>query len=556
MIPLPFLRAIKLYAVLIFTIMLLLPFVAQARDFTPVNTAIILASLENEIISIRRKELEAEAWIERLKIDIQVVEKKWHAARVGDTESRLLLDSISRSHLQTKVLWQQLNTDRTDLENTSLLLEWYRRHRMILRSILSASRDTEMKIDLWRAVIDSVKPLENDIDEEYRWRKERLVETRFDIAALDTMLSDAILPRDDRFLIQKRKKILMNKATSDSILTDAGYQIDSMLAGYRISAKDALKQITIRQQTRRLFRRILGVWSYKIHDFDGKPLTVGKIIFALFIIVTGLKLAQIVSKLLALVVKRRSQLDSGIVDAGQKLFFYTFAALFTLYALHSVQVPLTAFTVIGGALALGFGFGSQNVVSNLISGIILLVERPVKGGDFIEIESSVGIVETIGLRSVRIRTQGNEHLIIPNSYLLEKPLINWTFSDKIIRLELAVGVIYGSPIREVKRLLLAAATNIDRINVKPEPFVILSDFGDNALLFHLVFWSRINSIIEKRMILSQLRFKVVDLFDQAHIVIAFPQRDVHLDTTSALKIRIENESPAPTVERINGQKSE
>ena len=254
-------------------------------------------------------------------------------------------------------------------------------------------------------------------------------------------------------------------------------------------------------------------------------------------------------KLFAHFIKRRSQLDAGIIDAGQKLFYYTFAALFILYALHIIQVPLTAFTVIGGALALGFGFGSQNIVSNFISGIILLVERPVKTGDFIEIESSIGTVETIGLRSVRIRTQGNEHLIIPNSYLLEKPMINWTLSDKIIRLELAVGVVYGSPVYEVKRLLLAAASSIDRINSSPEPFVTFSDFGDNSLLFHLVFWSKITSIVDKRVTLSLLRFKVVDLFKQAGIVIAFPQRDVHLDAVSPIKVQIETDPSSPAADK-------
>jgi potassium-dependent mechanosensitive channel len=497
-------------------------------------------SLDNEILQLRRKELDTETRIERLEIDIQAVEKRWQTARESDTESRLLVDSVTTSQLETKVLWEQLRAYRTDLENASLLLNWYKKQRMILRLVQSAGRDTVLKIDLWNAVIDTLKPFESELAEECRWRNERLAETRFEVSALDTLLRDTTLSRQNKRLLRKRRVYLVNKAASDSILAVAGARLDSLFGIYRSNAKDALKQITIRQKTRRMYRRMLNIWSYELYDFDGKPLTVGKIVIALFVILFGLKTAQIISKLIARTIKRRSQLDAGIVDAGQKLFYYTFAALFTLYALHMIQVPLTAFTVVGGALALGFGFGSQNIVSNFISGIILLVERPVKTGDFIEVEASVGTVETIGLRSVRIRTQKNEHLIIPNSYLLEKPLVNWTLSDKIVRLELAVGVVYGSPVREVKRLLLAAVTGIDRINGKPEPFVIFSDFGDNALLFHLVFWSKIQSIIDKRMILSQLRFKIDDLFNQAGIIIAFPQRDVHLDTVSPLRVQIEN----------------
>lgn len=497
-------------------------------------------SLDNEILQLRRKELDTETRIERLKIDIQAIEKRWQTARESDTDSRLLLDSVTTSQLETKVLWEQLSTYRTDLENASLLLDWYRKKRTILRLIQSAGRDTVMKIDLWKAVIDTLKPFESELIEECSWRNERLAETRFEISALDTLLRDTTLSRQDKRLLRKRRGYLVNKAASDSILAAAGIRLDSLFGVYRFSAKEELKQITIRQKTHRMYRRILGIWSYELYNFDGKPLTVSKIIIALIVIIVGLKSAQIISKMIARTIKHRSQLDTGIIDAGQKLFFYIFTALFIMYALHMVQVPLTAFTVIGGALALGFGFGSQNIVSNFISGIILLVERPVKTGDFIEVESSVGTVETIGLRSVRIRTQGNEHLIIPNNYLLEKPLVNWTLSDKIVRLELAVGVVYGSPVREVKRLLLAAASAVDRINAKPEPLVTFSDFGNDALLFHLVFWSQIASIVDKRAILSQLRFKVVDLFNQAGIIIAFPQRDVHLDTVSPLRIQIEN----------------
>jgi small-conductance mechanosensitive channel len=127
-------------------------------------------------------------------------------------------------------------------------------------------------------------------------------------------------------------------------------------------------------------------------------------------------------------------------------------------------------------------------------------------------------------------------MVIPNSSFLEKTVVNWTLADRVIREELQVGVIYGSPTREVKRLLLAAAAEVERVLKKPEPIVLFSDFGDNALLFHLLFWIKINNIIERKTILSELRFKVNDFFNAAKIVIAFPQRDVHLDTTKPLQL--------------------
>jgi small-conductance mechanosensitive channel len=127
-------------------------------------------------------------------------------------------------------------------------------------------------------------------------------------------------------------------------------------------------------------------------------------------------------------------------------------------------------------------------------------------------------------------------MVIPNSSFLEKTVVNWTLADRVVREELQVGVIYGSPTREVKRLLLAAADEVERVLRKPEPIVLFSDFGDNALIFHLLFWIKINNIIERKTILSELRFKVNDFFNTANIVIAFPQRDVHLDTAKPLKV--------------------
>lgn len=541
----------KLRFLVFFLVCILSPyclFAEKEASAEPHESIVDASSIDNEILQLRRKELDTETRIERLEIDIQAVEKRWQTARESDTESRLFRDSVTTSQLETKVLWEQLRAYRTDLENAKLLLDWYGKQRTILRLIQSTTRDTIYKIDLWNAVIDTLKPFASELAEENRWRNERLAETRFEIATIDTLRSDTLLSRKDHHLLNKRRMYLVSKAASDSVLAATGVRLDSLLGMYRARAREELKQITIRQKTHRMYRRILGIWSYQLYDFDGKPLTVSKVIIALMVIFVGLKSAEIISKMIARTVKRRSQLDSGIIDAGRKLFFYTFTALIILYALHMIQVPLTAFTVIGGALALGFGFGSQTIVSNFISGVILLIERPVKTGDFIEVESSIGTVESIGLRSVRIKTPGNEHLIIPNNYLLDRPLVNWTLSDRVVRLELAVGVVYGSPVRDVKRLLLAAVGGIDRVNPKPDPFVTFSDFGDNALLFHLVFWSKIQSIMDKRMILSQLRFRIDDLFNQSGIIIAFPQRDVHLDTTSPLKIRIEDTTSDSTSE--------
>jgi small-conductance mechanosensitive channel len=167
-----------------------------------------------------------------------------------------------------------------------------------------------------------------------------------------------------------------------------------------------------------------------------------------------------------------------------------------------------------------------------------MAEQPIAVGNLIELDGVLGMVEEIGARCTRVRTGENIHILVPNSSFLEKNITNWTLSDHEIRTKVVVGVIYGSPVSKVKNLLLKAAAEIDRVLKNPEPFVIFSDFGDNALIFEVHFWVSITRVIERKIIESSVRFCIDDLFREAGIVIAFPQRDVHLDTTKPLELHL------------------
>ena len=284
--------------------------------------------------------------------------------------------------------------------------------------------------------------------------------------------------------------------------------------------------------------RLGELFRYELFAAAGSSITLGKLILALAVFGVGLALSSLAGRMLARQLVRRTRLDEGAAAAIQGLLFYLLGALFFLFALRTVHIPLTAFTVIGGALAIGVGFGSQNVVSNFISGIILMAERPIKVGDLVEVDGTRGYVERIGARSTRVRTPENIHIIVPNSAFLEKNVINWTHSDDDIRSQVDVGVVYGSPTRDVDRLLRKVVGEHPRILKTPEPAVRFSDFGDNALLFRLLFWIRSRDLSERMNIESDVRFRIDDLFREAGIVIAFPQRDVHLDAAAPLPVQI------------------
>ncbi|WP_371376210.1 mechanosensitive ion channel family protein [Thalassotalea aquiviva] len=223
--------------------------------------------------------------------------------------------------------------------------------------------------------------------------------------------------------------------------------------------------------------------------------------------------------------------DPNLIHLVQRLLYTIVLAVIFITTLSVLNVPLAAFAFLSGAIAIGFGFGAQNIINNFISGWILMGEKPIRIGDFLEVEGVKGIVEEINTRSTRVRRTDGVHMLIPNSKLLENTVINWTLRDKLIRGTVAVGVSYGSDCQKVREIMQAVANEQEEtlLELGREPQVFFQDFGDNALLFEVYFW--INSQVEGglRSVASNIRFALDKEFNRQGIVVAFPQRDVHLD---------------------------
>lgn len=283
---------------------------------------------------------------------------------------------------------------------------------------------------------------------------------------------------------------------------------------------------------------LVRIWRFELMTIEGNPLTVGSLIIFVAVLILGAWLARLLSRAVSSGLVRRFHVNEGPAATIRALLFYLLLAVVFVFSLQIINVPLTIFAVAGGALAIGIGFGSQNVVNNFISGLILLVERPVRVGDIIEVDGLQGIVREIGPRSTRVVTGDNVDVVIPNSAILQANIVNWTLGDDTIRAGVSVGVVYGSPVREVETTLLDAAAAHERILREPPPVVLFEDFGDNALLFRLYFWVRIRRPFERRRVESDLRFDIDDRLRAKGITIAFPQRDVHLDTLKPLDVRL------------------
>ena len=219
-----------------------------------------------------------------------------------------------------------------------------------------------------------------------------------------------------------------------------------------------------------------------------------------------------------------------------KLTRVLFIAVAILVAINSVGIDLTALAVFSGAVGLGVGFGLQKVVSNLISGVILLMDRSVKPGDVIAINDTYGWINAIGARYVSVITRdGIEHLI-PNEELISRPVENWSYSNRLVRQRLPIGVSYESDIKKAIALAEQAAGEFDRIKTSPEPKCLLKGFGESSVDLELRIWIE---DAEKGLsnIKSEIYLRIWDLFHENDIEFPFPHRDIKI--RGAVPVRIE-----------------
>ncbi|MDH4125735.1 MAG: mechanosensitive ion channel [Gammaproteobacteria bacterium] len=278
------------------------------------------------------------------------------------------------------------------------------------------------------------------------------------------------------------------------------------------------------------------IWTLPVFTFgDGVSVRVSQLFLVALVLLGGYVLSKVIERL----IRRRLAQTEIRPDAAllmQRFVYYGLLTAVVMTALSLLHVPLGAFAFISGAVAIGVGFGAQNIVNNFISGWILLVERPVRVNDFVEIDSYQGVVENIGNRSTRIRRVDGVHLLIPNSQMLERTVVNWTLVDDRIRTVLKVGVAYGSPLRRVAELIEQAVREQPDVIPDPPPIVVCDDFGDSAILFEAYLWSEVGGERELRQIRSNIRFRIDELFSEHGIVIAFPQLDVHLNSVAPIQM--------------------
>jgi small-conductance mechanosensitive channel len=251
----------------------------------------------------------------------------------------------------------------------------------------------------------------------------------------------------------------------------------------------------------------------------------GILVFFLVIYI-AIVLSNIIRILLEEDVLVRFSLSKGLPHTAAMLAKYALITAGFFLAVNAAGIPMDKLTIILGAMSVGIGFGLQNIFNNLVSGLILLFERPIQLGDTVQVGQLTGNVKTIGLRSSNITTFEGAEVIVPNGQLISNEVINWTLSDQKRRIEIVIGVAYKSDPEEVYRILSEILNNHKELVTDPEPLVFFNGLGESSLDFTLLFW--IGDYIHNRRIRSEILFSVFRLFKENNIEIPFPQHDLHL----------------------------
>lgn len=219
--------------------------------------------------------------------------------------------------------------------------------------------------------------------------------------------------------------------------------------------------------------------------------------------------------------------DIGVSQSIGTIIQYFFIVLGAFIIIQSTGVNLGSLNVLAGALGVGIGFGMQNIANNFISGLIILFERPIKVGDRIEVGNVSGDVVKISSRATTVNTNDNISIIIPNSDLINKQVINWSHNDRRIRFHVPVGVSYKEDPEVIKKILLEVAENHSDILKRPKPDVLFIGYGESSLDFDLLVWT--NTYIDRPVILkSKLYYIIFEKFKEHNIEIPYPQRDLHI----------------------------
>lgn len=273
-----------------------------------------------------------------------------------------------------------------------------------------------------------------------------------------------------------------------------------------------------------------SVWivlDYPIIRVGKSSITLWAILLNLILIMAFIVITSKVKDWLLISLSKRRGLNTSNWRATIMLSYYALIAIGLAGILQTTGLDLSFFTILTGAIGIGVGFGMQTIFSNFISGIIILLEKPIKLGDRIEVGTVAGNVQNISVRATTIITNDNVSIIVPNSEFISKQVINWSHSGNRVRVNITIPVPYNCNPEHIQQLLLQIADKEPGVLKAPAPKVQLTEFGESGLKFSLLVWTQ--EYTDRIGVLkSLLNFSVLKLFKENKIHIPYPQRQIHI----------------------------
>jgi small-conductance mechanosensitive channel len=283
-----------------------------------------------------------------------------------------------------------------------------------------------------------------------------------------------------------------------------------------------------------LERWISKIFETTIVTVNKTPITPASLIIFILIVAASVFVTRILTRSILDRVLRRFSIKEGLRYTLRRLAEYVLIIVGIIVAFQFIGIDLSGLAVIFGLLSVGIGFGLQSVTANFVAGLVLLFERPIKIGDRVTVGDIEGEVEEISMRATRVRTLNNISIIVPNSQFVSGNIVNWSFGDPRVRLETDVGVSYASDVDLVLQSLKEVALENVHVLKKPEPDVLLLEFGDSSWTMRLRAW--IDNPRGHHRIRSEINCAIVRKFRDKGIEIPFPQRDVHVRSPLPLHV--------------------
>jgi len=259
-----------------------------------------------------------------------------------------------------------------------------------------------------------------------------------------------------------------------------------------------------------LFSAVYNAWNYTLYNTsDKQSITLANIVIGLLLMVIGMKLARKFSVLARKKILDTMDIDNNIRVILETIIRYLLIILITLVILDVSHLPLTSLTLIGSALAVGVGFGSQSILNNFMSGLVIMIEQPIRVGDYVEVDSIYGRVINIGARCINIVTADNMDVLVPNSVVIQNKVINWTLNEDKIRASMTIPINITIDSKKAEKLILKSLSSNQDVLTYPKPILYFSSYieRDRDMKFELCFWIEPH-MVDRRKIISDLHHAI------------------------------------------------